>query len=230
MYSLIIVGCGATGSNLIALLAQYMTSEKKINELILIDGDNTEAKNCINQKFSTKDINKNKAKVLSNRYSKLGITIGYLDDFIESSEQLIKIIKGCKENNDVIVVGCVDNNLARSHMHYTFMDKKISKLIYIDTGNGDLIREGQAVVGVKYEKKILMPPVAEYFPEILKARLEVSNDEEEYKCSQVDEHPQNMAVNVMSATVVFAIITNIVTYNNLENNYINFNLNKISVK
>lgn len=39
MYSIVIVGCGATGSNLATLVSQYAVSEKQVKEIILIDGD-----------------------------------------------------------------------------------------------------------------------------------------------------------------------------------------------
>ena len=45
MYTIIVVGCGGTGSNLIALLSQYAISERKIKNIILVDGDKVEEKN-----------------------------------------------------------------------------------------------------------------------------------------------------------------------------------------
>lgn len=44
MYTIIVVGCGGTGSNLIALLSQYAISERKIKNIILVDGDKVEEK------------------------------------------------------------------------------------------------------------------------------------------------------------------------------------------
>lgn len=227
MYNIIIVGCGATGSNLIALLSQYAINEKKINEITLIDGDQVEAKNFRNQKYTEKDINKNKAKVLANRYSKLGIEISYIDKYISHQYELIDIIK--KSKHDIILIGCVDNILARRYMHYAFIDKSIKDIVYIDTGNGDVLREGQTVVGIKANYKIVKPPVAEIFPEILNAEVP-EEENKEYKCSAVDEHPQNMAVNVMSATVVFGILTNIITFNTCDKNVLRFNLSKMYLK
>lgn len=229
MYSIIIVGCGATGSNLVALLSQYMISEKRIGELILVDQDQVEAKNCINQKYTEKDINKSKVKVLANRYSKLGINVSYYDKFITSSFDVIDIINNVDSNNNIILVGCVDNTLARKHMHYAFIDDKIKNLIYIDTGNGDVLREGQTVVGVKANYKIVKEPVAEYFKEILEA-VEPKEEEIEYKCSQVEEHPQNMAVNVMSSAIVFGLLTNVITFNKCDKNVFRFNLSKMYIK
>ncbi|NFI52282.1 hypothetical protein FDB37_15830 [Clostridium botulinum] len=134
MYTVIIIGCGATGSNLITLLSQYSISEKKIKNIVLVDGDNVESKNFRNQKFTMKDVNENKARVLSNRYSKLGIDISYVPEYISDTEKLINLIKSY---DNVILVGAVDNNNARQHMHKAFIEERIQSLIYIDTGNGD---------------------------------------------------------------------------------------------
>lgn len=227
MYSIVVVGCGATGSNLIALLSQYAISEKKLDEIIICDGDMVESKNFNNQKFVEKDINKNKARVLSNRYSKLGINISYVDKYIEDKDQLISIIKTCKKGNDVILVGCVDNNLARKYMHYTFIDDSISNLIYIDTGNGDIERVGQTVVGIKYKDGILVPPVADMYPEILDA--EPKEEKISYKCGDIDKHPQNFVVNVTSAIVVFTMINNIISLERAVKPYVRFNTDNITI-
>ena len=87
MYNIVLVGCGATGSNLATFVSQLAISSKKINEIILIDGAEVEAKNFRNQKFTQKDIGKNKANVLSNRFSKLGINISYIDKYLKSEEE-----------------------------------------------------------------------------------------------------------------------------------------------
>lgn len=79
MYSLVVVGVGGTGSNLATFLAQYAINEKKVKEIILIDEDIVESKNFRNQKFTERDVNKNKARVLATRFKKLGINISYID-------------------------------------------------------------------------------------------------------------------------------------------------------
>lgn len=228
MYSVIVVGCGATGSNLVAFLSQYAISEKKLQEIILIDGDGVETKNFRNQKFVERDINKNKARVLSNRYYKLGINISYVDRYIENKDQLISIIESCDKKNDIILAGCVDNNIARQYMHYTFMDEKIKNLVYIDTGNGDIERVGQTIVGVKYKNKILVPPVADMYPEILEEKPK--EEEISYKCGDIDKHPQSFVVNVTSAMVVFTMINNIISLEKAVKPYVRFETDNITIK
>ncbi|UYZ38997.1 ThiF family adenylyltransferase (plasmid) [Clostridium beijerinckii] len=225
MYTIIVVGCGATGSNLIGLLAQYAISEKKIKNIILVDGDSVETKNFRNQRFTMKDVNENKARVLSNRYSKLGINISYVPEYITDSEKLIKLINSNDDN--VILVGAVDNNTARQHMHNAFYSEKVHSLIYIDTGNGDGDnRLGQTVFGGKQNGVIVKPPVADLYPQILKSEEKKDND---YRCSQIEEHPQNFVVNVMSATVAFTMINNIISLKKMKKAFVRFNADNISV-
>ncbi|HBJ2623047.1 TPA: ThiF family adenylyltransferase [Clostridium botulinum] len=228
MYTVIIIGCGATGSNLITLLSQYSISEKKIKNIVLVDGDNVESKNFRNQKFTMKDVNENKARVLSNRYSKLGIDISYVPEYISDTEKLINLIKSY---DNVILVGAVDNNNARQHMHKAFIEERIQSLIYIDTGNGDGDgdnRLGQTVCGAKYKGKIVKPPVADIYPQILETEKE--KDKIEYHCSQIEEHPQNFVVNVISATVTFTMINNIVSLGKVKKSIVKFNADNISVE
>lgn len=227
MYTIIVVGCGATGSNLIALLSQYAISESKIKNIILIDGDTVEEKNFRNQKFTKKDVNFNKSQVLSNRYSKLGIEISYVPQYITDSERLINLIKSYR--NDVILVGCVDNNTARKHMNDTFYSEKIPSLIYIDTGNGDgENRVGQTICGAKANGKIIKPPVGDIYPQaLIDAPVKIEN---EYRCSQIQEHPQNFVVNVMSATSTFTMLNNIISLGRVKKSFVRFNTDYISIK
>lgn len=226
MYSIVVVGAGATGSNITTFLSQLALSEKKIKEIILIDGDLVESKNFANQKFTKNDIGKNKARVLANRFSKLGIKISYIDKYIERPNELVDIIKSLK--GEVILVGSVDNNQARKYMNLTFYNDEIANLIYIDTGNGDKDRWGQTVLGYKKNFKEVHAPVSTYFPQIL--------DEEEpvtetinYSCSQIQEHPQNLAVNIMSATTVFLMITNLISFGKMDTLFARFNADKVEV-
>lgn len=232
MYTIIVVGCGATGSNLIALLAQYAISEKKIKNIILVDGDNVEEKNFRNQKFTKRDVNENKARVLSNRYSKLGITISYIPNYISNSEELINLIKSnYSYNSNVILVGTVDNNAARQHMHMTFYSSKIPDLIYIDTGNGEGDnRIGQTICGAKQYGKIVKAPVGDLYPQIMDIEEQEQVQENEYRCSQIQEHPQNFVVNIMSATITFTMINNIISLGKMQKSFIRFNTDFISIR
>lgn len=226
-YTIFLIGTGATGSNLIGNLAQYAISTKNIKNIILVDGDIVEVKNYKNQKFTENDLGKNKAKVLANRYSKLGINISYMDSYIEDSNSLIDLINNLETLP--IIISCIDNNNGRIILDQVF--RGIDNIIYIDTGNGDeTSRNGQTVIGAKQDGKIIAPPVVDYFPQILEGdKKEVKN----FSCSvEIVEKPQCLSTNVLSATTVFLIIVNLITYNEINGRYFDFdavsiNINKI---
>lgn len=225
-YKIIIVGCGATGSNIATFVSQLAISEKKINEIILIDGDIVEEKNFRNQKFTARDVGKNKARVLSNRFAKLGINISYVDRYLKDSNEFIKLINKLSER--VILVGSVDNNKARRIMDETFKSDKVKELIYIDTGNGDKDRIGQTVIAAKSNGQIIKPPVSEYYPQILMEE-EVKEVKEDYRCSEIEEHPQNLATNILSATTTFLMINNIISFGKIKNYHMKFNAEEMTI-
>lgn len=230
MYTIVICGCGATGSNLVALLSQYAISEKKIKEIVLIDGDIVEPKNFLNQKYTSRDVNKYKSRVLAERYSRLGINISYIDRYIESENDLITILS---DKRNIILVGCVDNNIARRYLHKTFYSDCIRNLIYIDTGNGAADdHTGQTVCGAKQNNKVIVPPVGDIYPQVLEEDLDNLEDTkvDNYTCSRIEEHPQNLVVNAMSSMVTFCMINNIVSLSRNSNNIVRFNTDKIFVK
>ncbi|KOR55291.1 hypothetical protein [Clostridium botulinum] len=89
-------------------------------------------------------------------------------------------------------------------------------------------RLGQTVCGAKYKGKIVKPPVADIYPQILETEKE--KDKIEYHCSQIEEHPQNFVVNVISATVTFTMINNIVSLGKVKKSIVKFNADNISVE
>lgn len=224
MYSIVIVGCGATGSNIATFVSQLAVSDKNINEIVLIDGDRVESKNFRNQKFTKKDIDKYKSQVLSTRFGKLGINISYIDKFIRNEKELIELFRTLK--GTVILVGAVDNNLARRYMDLAFHSNDVPNLIYIDTGNGDKDRCGQTVVGAKKDNKIVAQPVSAYFDMPIE---EEEPKKDKYKCSQIEEHPQNLATNILSATTTFLMISNIISGRNVGRLLARFNVDTVTI-
>lgn len=224
MYSIVIVGCGATGSNIATFVSQLAASDKNINEIVLIDGDKVEAKNFRNQKFTNKDIDKYKSQVLATRFARLGINITYIDKFIKSEMDLIELFNTLK--GTIILVGAVDNNLARKYMDLAFYSKEVPDLIYIDTGNGDIDRCGQTVVGAKKDNIIVSQPVSSYFNINIEEEAEKVD---KYKCSQIEDHPQNLATNILSATTVFLMLSNIISGRRVGKVFARFNVDTITI-
>lgn len=70
--TVVIFGCGGTGSRIIPAIAQLMSTLQTLvsPELILCDFDTVEEKNLSRQNFARPDVGKNKAEALAARYSK----------------------------------------------------------------------------------------------------------------------------------------------------------------
>lgn len=230
MYSIFVVGCGATGSALVQNLSQFAKYEKKIKRIILIDNDVVEVKNFKNQKYFVNDMDKNKARVLASRYKKLEIDISYYEERILDSKRLLEMVNDNIKNGEIpILVSCVDNNKARKVFHEFFYMKDIKDLIYIDTGNGDgNHRYGQTVCGAKKDNMVISKTVGDLYPEIFE-EAKVIEDKPDYTCSNVIDHPQSLATNIMSSTIVFAMINNIVSLEKIGRSVVNFNTDLIAI-
>ncbi len=132
-----LIGCGGTGGFAADGLCRVLPNRAK---LILIDHDRVERRNLIRQNFVKEDLGKFKSEALATRLSeKYNRVVGYSLSMIAELE--IKL--------PGIVVGCVDNGLARSDI----AEKCKSGLSpswgheswWIDAGNGDNF--GQVLIG-----------------------------------------------------------------------------------
>ena len=198
-YQLIIVGCGGTGSALLYFLSRFLFNLDKDVLVTLVDGDTVEQKNVTRQSFVPGDIGENKAKVLSNRYlNLLGLQMSYCDKFIETSDDLWDLIYNDKFP---IIVGCLDNTLARSHLDKCC--KNLYSGAYLDAGNAE--HHGQVVLGLKYRNNNVLQPVGYYFPEL------IVPEERGYTMSCADLGDQTMSANMLSAHVLYSYIANILS-------------------
>ena len=193
------VGGGATGSILLSFLIPYM----KEHSLILMDGDIVEEKNLSNQKYTMKDVGKNKAEVIISRYKRFykEKELFFLPDYLKDIDQIRKI-------NPDIIIGCVDNVYTRKILHEYFMEET-GNLVYADAGNGDQERNGQVVTGIKVNGKITKSPVLDVYPEMKAVEDQISVP----SCERVvAEYPQHITTNVFSATTVFGILVNMLDF------------------
>lgn len=232
-YRILMIGTGATGSQLLPFLAQLLNNFNKSHPLTLMDGDIFETKNLKNQKCTINDISSSKAKVLAERYQLVyqDLDISYVDEYALDKERIINLLK-IDINAIPILIGCVDNNASRKLFNEVFNSNEIKDLIYIDSGNGTIDRNGQIVVGYKSScsrqdlsgdtnvyrvtrsSYKILKPVCDVFPSILK---DDDTLDKLTSCTQVvDEHPQNIATNVMAASTLFSILNEILTFNRIN--------------
>lgn len=227
-FKVTVIGTGATGSHFVSNFTQiYSNFENEITSLLLIDGDHFEEKNLRNQKCLMRDINNNKADVLSERFSRIypNININSYNQYIKNKNDLEEILSYRNFLNDEkysnnqqveVIIGTIDNDKTRSIIDELIKDfKKLNKnYIYIDSGNSTDSMEGQVYInynldyytfedgnrGESLENKLL----TEIFPDILNSKEE--DIEKLIGCAvEVNEKPQLLPTNLMAANLLIQI-------------------------
>lgn len=237
IYDILCIGAGATGSHFISFLAQLLANNDE-HSLTIVDQDIIEDKNLINQKFLKRDVGKAKAEVLAERYGKVypNIDVCYRTQYVKKENQLIDMIENrpnVKDNSIPIIIGCVDNNPSRVIMSNVF-NKMYMPMAYIDAGNGDEARVGQVVIAIKALEKISThyyrevikksEPVADVFEEIRNDKTDINKI---LSCTYVSESkPQNIGSNIMSATALYTIINNLISFDDIPCTRVTFDAEK----
>lgn len=145
-FTIVLVGCGGTGSHLAQTLARlaahcHSTGGPRLT-LAFVDGDMVEAKNVGRQLFSPSDVGKNKAMVLAARLNAVfGLDIQAFPKILV--EQMLR----CGDDYGILV-GAVDNAQARLAIRNTLHNSSYSAAgwrIWLDLGNHE--SSGQVVCG-----------------------------------------------------------------------------------
>lgn len=161
--SFVVIGGGGTGGRLVPLLAQFIKTVNWVEnaKIYVIDHDAVEEKNLLRQNFIKLDLNKHKAVVLADRYSKafganIVPVVKQVDDYRTFGEEFVldefysaetsrtnRLTLGNIKN--AIIIMCVDSVAARhSILNHLFSDRTPRNLFIIDAGNGNDF--GQVVV------------------------------------------------------------------------------------
>lgn len=142
----IVIGVGGIGGAVARDLPKIM---HRYDEIVLIDGDVVEEKNCVRQPYQKQDIGSNKARALAKKINSFyPVKCRALDSYITDKE--IDMI--CKKSSDLIpiIIGCVDNDATRKIIEENFKMQK--KAILIDGANSDY--EGNVYVAMKSDDNI----------------------------------------------------------------------------
>lgn len=236
-YDIVVCGTGATGSQLLPFLTQLLAYSEG-NTLTLIDEDRIELKNCMNQKFLPDDERKYKSQVLCKRYKTVyqNLDIRYIPEFIKTTARLNELTK-LNYSRVLVLVGCVDNNPTRKVFGEFYRSHK-SNIVYIDSGNGTLDRIGQIVVACKIKKPIYgsnilndavcdTPCPYDLFEEV---RNDTDTVDKATSCGyNTDANPQNIATNVMAASTIFGMLTNLIQFNEVTPGTAYFDAEKPSI-
>jgi PRTRC genetic system ThiF family protein len=230
---IVLLGCGGTGGYVIPHLYRICFASGRACRVVVCDGDIVEDKNLIRQNFIAQDVGENKARVLAERYSAaFGIEAEYVPDFIESAQELARLVKpdfeytpysGVKTQR-VILVGCVDNNRSRRICHEVFMSAE--NLVYIDSGNGE--STGQVVCGVRQNGRTIYKPVGGIYPDLF---MEEDKFPSELSCAERSESaPQSVTANLAAASAVVSFLYNLLIAGELTTRYVTFSGKIISMR
>lgn len=150
---LIQVGAGGTGSFTALAIARLMYELKesgKAVEFLIVDPDAVESGNIPRSNFCTAEIGSSKAQTLAKRITLAwGLECHYANEPFDAEVHL-KQSSGDYRTLTVIV-GCVDNHLARRAMHSAvekhqgYRSDDAANIWWIDGGNGKF--SGQVLIG-----------------------------------------------------------------------------------
>ena len=208
-----LVGCGGTGSWLvpsICRIARTLSRQGKTTTLILIDADIVEQKNVLRQNFCDAEIGLNKAQTLALRYSlSWGINIEALPDSF--SPDIVARDYYHREHKLKILIGCVDNTLARQSIasaisqYQSWHTRNIpTELWWLDCGNHT--NSGQVLIGSHLSTELdayqfhqlgctKLPAPCLQHPELLEPKREESS-ENNISCAEIALlNSQGLAIN-----------------------------------
>ncbi|GHU93041.1 thiazole biosynthesis adenylyltransferase ThiF [Clostridia bacterium] len=221
---IVMLGAGGTGGHIAPHLYRLLYAIDTPARFIICDGDRVERKNLVRQNFIEADLGENKSKVLAERYSSVfGLETEYVPSFVESEEQLTKLITS-KSNELVILIGAVDNNKSRKLCHTVFGKSK--ELVYIDSGNGEF--SGQVVCGIRRNRRTYYKPAGTLFPDILESTDKFPT---ELSCAEASvSAPQSITANIMAATAVVSMVYNILVSGDLSVRMATFSTKSVTMK
>lgn len=160
--SFYIIGAGGTGSFAalnVARLCFELRERGKAVELMIIDPDRVEANNIPRSNFCAAEIGRFKAQTLAERISGAwGLEVGFACENFDYDKHIKPHASGHKQTT--ILVGCVDNHLARREIHRAlqkcepYYSNEAPNAWWIDGGNGKF--SGQVLIGstVKIEDAV----------------------------------------------------------------------------
>lgn len=180
--SLVLVGCGGTGSWLapaVVRIARLLRESRGAKvHVLFVDPDSVEEKNIYRQNFCEAEIGKNKAQALAERYGfAWGVEVNYAAE--RYSEEMVG------GGGTTIMIGCVDTTTARSKISQT---NHGWPFYWLDCGNEK--NSGQVVLGamrLDTNKAFALdgfcgwlPRVDQVHPELVKGGFEeaVTGDQE----------------------------------------------------
>lgn len=217
----VLVGAGGTGARVAALLPKILNAGDSVH---VVDHDVVEPRNLIRQHFVHEDVGKTKAAVVAARLKRAVTPV--LRDHVEvhampekfKQTTLTEIVPQTRGKR-VVVLGCVDNHVARSAIHAA----RGRLHVWLDSGNllqhGQIIlaavrasvvvskgwwyQSGQAYGDPDHPFELVVDNVSQFAPELLQAQKADDGPE----CAAVVLDSQTAAANQMAAGVMFSLLS-----------------------
>jgi PRTRC genetic system ThiF family protein len=213
----LVVGCGGTGSAVVAglpYLHQSLSARGHPGGLhvTVLDGDTISPTNCVRQPFARSEVGLNKAVVLVNR---LNLFWGLKWDAIPAHLKPGNHISRGYSGDDLrahIVLGCVDTRGARATIHDAVSNWSTVSY-WLDLGNS--ADSGQFILGEPLNERnrrsrLRLRSAAELYPEICDQALD---NEREPSCSAVEAlERQELYVNSTLAQHALALLAQLFRY------------------
>lgn len=221
-FNIIVIGAGGTGGNLLPMLAKLIKGREDVS-ITIVDGDDVELKNLERQPFLSSDIGLNKAQVLSDKLNMaFDLNTSYVPVFINELSQLESIAIN-KINTLNIIIGAVDNHNCRIVLEKFF--NKQRNVVYIDSANEDYF--GDVIMGVKFNNTVFHKTRGMYRPmEVFSGTKRVKNT----SCLiKVNENPQHLPANMMAATIVLKLLSDVLVENDVRVTFINFDTHEYNM-
>lgn len=196
--SLVCIGAGGTGGNIIKELLPYMLKNKNLT-LTIVDGDRVEHKNLERQAFQERDILQNKAETT---VEKIGTQYPQLKERVKAVGRYINVLPEMDlfEDGYPVLIGAVDNHRARQ-IFVQWMEA-VENGIWIDSANE--FSYGECVVSIKENGVLYSPMRSELFPEVL---TDNSPSATELSCGAVNiTSPQHQVTNLIAGMVVLSVL------------------------
>lgn len=232
-----LIGAGGTGSFAALNLARVLFELRRIGKAVdmtIIDPDVVEGGNIPRSNFCAAEIGRFKAQTLAERISLAwGLEVAYSNEFFSYEKHIKPNRNGYKELT--ILIGCVDNHLARREIHRTLEESNkynshnAPECWWIDGGNGK--SSGQVLVGSEIRreesenhfsssticKKLPAPSVVH--PELLENQEIPSPRESSQRMScaeRIMRGEQSLNINQRVAVEIGELLTEMLLTNNLR--------------
>lgn len=170
--TIVVVGCGGTGSALVSGLpylhhALLAAGHPAGIQVCVVDGDRISETNCVRQPFALSEIGLYKAQVLINR---LNLFWGLDWTAIPTDVRCGRDIPDCD-----FLISCVDTRAARATLAKVTRLKSRKFHYWLDTGNNE--HSGQFVLGEpirpnRKDRSTRLPCIDELFPQMIKVSLD----------------------------------------------------------